>query len=92
MVDKEKNKELQYIEVEKNRIDWKTAEHLIQYRKQYEYAIEIKYNANCEKKKGSAIFIHCSVNKPTSGCIAIPTNDMEYIIKNMKNNTYIYIY
>lgn len=91
-MEKEKNENLQYIEVEKNKKDWKTAEQLIQYQKQYEYAIQIKYNENCEKKKGSAIFMHCSTNNPTCGCIAIPTHDMEYILKNIKNDTYIYIY
>ena len=40
----------------------------------YNYAIDAGYNPNAVKKKGSALFIHCSVQgkTSTSGCVAIP--------------------
>lgn len=69
-------------EVEK---DWKTAEHLIEYPEQYEYAIEIKTNKNNIPRKGSAIFLHCSVGKPTSGCVAIEREKMQQIFCCLKS-------
>ena len=61
--------------------DWKSAEHLIRYLTQYEYAIEIKANEKNIKGKGSAIFLHCSNGNATSGCVAIPKESMQYILK-----------
>ena len=71
--------------------DWKSAEHLIEYPKQYEYAIELKTNPNNIKGKGSAIFLHCSVNKPTAGCIAIEKEKMQEIFRLIKKNATINI-
>lgn len=45
--------------------NWNEAEHLIDYKIQYEYLVEIKANPNNIPKKGSAIFLHCSIDKPT---------------------------
>lgn len=64
--------------------DWISAEHLIDYPKQYEYAIEIKANPQNIRGNGSAIFLHCSVNIPTQGCIAIEKEDMKKIINFIK--------
>lgn len=51
---------------------WKSGEHLIDFPKQYEYAIEIKINPKNIRGNGSAVFIHCfGSNNYTSGCIAI---------------------
>ena len=72
-------------------IDWKSAEHLIEYKNQYEYAIHIKYNEEKNKGKGSAIFLHCSLKRPTAGCIAIPKKDIEEILKKVNSKTKIYI-
>ncbi len=85
------NKEMNCKNVSIEEIDWKTAEHLIEYKKQYEYAIEIKYNEEKEREKGSAIFLHCSCDKPTAGCIAIPAIDMKKLLKCVNNKTKIYI-
>ncbi len=72
--------------------DWDSAEHLIDYPKQYEYAIEIKSNPNNIKGKGSAIFIHCfGDNRYTAGCIAISREDMIFLLKEVDKNTKIYI-
>lgn len=69
--------------------DWNSAEHLIDYPIEYEYALEIKTNPKCEKGKGSAIFLHCSNQKPTAGCIAINTNYMIELLKSLNKNAII---
>ena len=61
------------------------------YYKQYEYAIEIKTNPNNIKGKGSAIFLHCSNNTPTSGCIAIDREEMKKVLKIIDGDTIITI-
>ena len=61
------------------------------YPVEYEYALEIKTNPNNEKNKGSAIFLHCSNQKPTAGCVAINTYNMIELLKNIKENAIIYI-
>ena len=71
--------------------DWNSAEHLIDYPIEYEYALEIKTNPKCEKGKGSAIFLHCSNQKPTAGCIAINTNYMIKLLKSLNKNAIIYV-
>lgn len=83
------NEMVNVLQVEK---DWKSAEHLISYKIQYEYAIEIKYNQEKIKGKGSAIFLHCSANKPTAGCIAIKKEKMLKVLKNLEENAIISIY
>lgn len=81
----------QLVNITKVKKDWKSAEHLIQYPKQYEYAIEIKTNPDNIPGKGSAIFLHCSVGAPTAGCIAIKTEKMKKIFKCIKEGTAINI-
>ena len=41
--------------------------------------------------KGSAIFLHCSNNTATHGCIAINRKNMERLINNVDKNTKINI-
>lgn len=67
----------QMVDIRKVKKDWASAEHLIEYPKQYEYAIEIKTNPKNIPGKGSAIFLHCSVGRATQGCIAIKKEKME---------------
>ena len=71
--------------------DWNSAEHLIDYPIQYEYLIEIKTNPNNIPGKGSAIFLHCTNNRPTAGCIAVDKQTMEIIIENINEQTKIEI-
>lgn len=72
--------------------EFSSAEHLIDYPKQYEYAVYIEYNVDDEKYengkgKGSAIFLHCLGDKGyTSGCIAISKEDMLFILKFLDKN------
>lgn len=79
------------VDITKVRKDWNTAEHLIEYPKQYEYAIEIKSNIDNIPNRGSAIFLHCSINSPTSGCVAIERNKMLEIFKRLNQDTRIFI-
>ncbi len=71
--------------------DWDSAEHLISYKNEYEYAIEIKINPKNIRGKGSATFLHCSTGKPTAGCIAIDKKYMEKIFSLIDENTKIII-
>lgn len=75
-------------EVEK---DWNSAEHLIDYPIQYEYLIEIKTNPNNIPGMGSAIFLHCTNNRPTAGCIAVDRKTMQKLIENINKQTKIKI-
>ena len=60
----------------------------------YDIFFELGFN-DCPviKGMGSAIFLHCSFDdlRPTSGCIAISKESFEYILNNLKVNTYIEI-
>lgn len=80
-----------FVDTKEVKTDWNMAEHLIDYKIQYEYAIEIKANDKCIPKKGSAIFIHCENNKTTSGCIAIKKDKMIELLNNINCDTKILI-
>lgn len=77
------------VDITKIEKDWNSAEHLIEYPIQYEYLIEIKSNPLNIPNNGSAIFLHCSNNTATHGCIAINKKDMEKLINNIDKNTKI---
>lgn len=82
------NQLVDIFEVEK---DWNSAEHLIDYPTQYEYLMEIRTNPNNISGMGSAIFLHCSNNKSTEGCVAVSRDTMEKIVGNIDKNTKIEI-
>ena len=65
--------------------DWSLAEHLI------EYLIEIKNNPKNIPGNGSAIFLHCSNKKATTGCIAIDRNIMKKVFEVINSDTMIEI-
>lgn len=71
--------------------DWNSAEHLIDFPIQYEYLLEIKSNPNNIPNRGSAIFLHCSNNTSTHGCVAINKNDMKTLVNNIDSKTKIEI-
>lgn len=79
------------VDITKVDMDWKSAEYLIDYSLQYEYAIEIKTNPENEPGKGSAIFIHCSNGKSTAGCIAISKEKMVELLLKIDKNTKVII-
>ncbi len=79
------------VDITKITRDWTSAEHLIDFPIQYEYLIEIKANPYNIPGKGSAIFLHCSNNCSTGGCVAIDKNIMKEIIFHVKESTKILI-
>lgn len=81
----------QLIDITKVKKDWNSSEHLIEYPKQYEYAIEIKTNPKNIPGKGSAIFLHCSAERPTAGCIAIDAKFMKFLLDRIENDAIICI-
>lgn len=81
----------QLVDISKVKKDWNSAENLIDYPIQYEYLIEIKTNPKNIKGKGSAIFLHCTNNKSTEGCVAVNRDVMEKIVENIDRYTKIEI-
>ena len=71
--------------------DWNSAEHLIEYKQQYEYLIEIKFNKDNIKGKGSAIFLHCKNKDYTYGCVSIDKYNMKKIVETIDKDTKILI-
>ena len=67
-------------------LDTANSEHIIEYTRQYQYCLNISYNAEGVPGLGSAIFLHClGPNKPyTGGCVAIPENQMKVVMQNVK--------
>ena len=66
------------------------------WRKDNAYDIIIVTSHNVKptiKNKGSAIFIHCSFSddRDTSGCIALKKKDLIFLLKNLKDKTFIKI-
>lgn len=81
----------QLVNIQEVEREFKSAEHLIEYKTQYEYLIEIKTNPNNIPNKGSAIFLHCTNSIPTAGCISINSQAMKEIISNISKNAKIVI-
>lgn len=79
------------VDINKVKKDWKSAEHLIDYPRQYEYAVEIKSNPNNIHGKGSAIFLHCSNGRPTAGCVSVDRQQMIKIFENLDKDCTIEI-
>lgn len=79
------------VDVTKVNVDWKSAERLIDYKVQYEFALEVKTNPQNIAGKGSAIFIHCSDGNQTAGCIALPREKMIELLSKIDKNTKVCI-
>jgi L,D-peptidoglycan transpeptidase YkuD (ErfK/YbiS/YcfS/YnhG family) len=72
--------------------DWKSAEPLAKYTKAYKYAASIDYNTNpTVPGKGSAIFLHCSTDRPTEGCVSVPEPAMVFFLVFIDEGTKIAI-
>ena len=66
--------------------------HLIDYGKQYNYAIMLDYNKERVFGKGFAIFLHCFGKTPFNwGSIAIEENNIVKILQNLDKNARICI-
>ena len=66
-------------------LDTESSEHIVDYRYEYRYCLNISYNPDGTKHAGSAIFLHCFGNrKPrTGGCVAIPEEQMYYVMRHV---------
>jgi len=74
-------------------IDWTEAEQLNVYGgASYNYAIAIDYNLDRTPGIGSAIFIHCSHNSPTKGCIGIDEKRMVQTLQAIEEGAIIAIF
>lgn len=71
--------------------DWKSAEHIVDMGKTYNYVLPIGYNIDCIPKLGSAIFMHCNPCRPTSGCVAISEKSMKQILQRISSECIIVI-
>ena len=61
-------------------------EHLIDYPGSYDYFAAFNYNSSNTPGKGAAYFLHCG-RSYTQGCVAVSTNDMIYLLKNIDIST-----
>lgn len=67
-------------------LDKENSEHIIEYTRQYQYCLNISYNAEGTPGLGSAIFLHCTgPYKPyTGGCVAVPQEQMKVTMQKVK--------
>ncbi len=82
----------QLVDISETGLQWNSAEHLISYKTAYKYAIEINFNKECIPGKSSAIFLHCSTNSATAGCVSVSEANMIKILKTLTQDTIIKIY
>lgn len=61
------------------------SEHIFDYQYEYQYCMNISYNEDGTRGKGSAIFLHCiGDRKPrTGGCVAVPEEQMYFIMQHV---------
>ena len=66
-------------------LDTENSEHILDYTRQYQYCLNVSYNDAGTPGLGSAIFLHClGPYKPyTGGCIAIPENQMKFVMQHV---------
>jgi D-alanyl-D-alanine dipeptidase/L,D-peptidoglycan transpeptidase YkuD (ErfK/YbiS/YcfS/YnhG family) len=72
--------------------DWNSAEQLAKFPAAYKYAIAVNYNTDPVKPGGgSAIFLHCSTEQPTAGCVSVPEPAMVFFLTFIQEGTKIAI-
>ena len=69
------------------------SERIVDYRYQYQYCLNISYNAEGTPGLGSAIFLHClgPVKPYTGGCVAIPKDQMLTVMQNVRPDCVVVI-
>lgn len=69
------------------------SEHIVDYPYHYQYCLNISYNEEGIPGRGSAIFLHClGPAKPfTGGCVAIPEDQMRYVMQTIDSDTAVVI-
>ncbi|WGT47076.1 L,D-transpeptidase family protein [Tessaracoccus lacteus] len=60
--------------------DTSDAEHLIDYKTEYRYAIVIDFNLEKVRKKGAGIFLHVNGDGATAGCVSVSKSFMVDIV------------
>ncbi len=74
-------------------LNMENSEHIVDYDYQYQYCLNISFNADGTPSRGSAIFLHClGPEKPyTGGCVAVPENIMKLIMQKVKPDCVVMI-
>ena len=69
------------------------SEHIVDYPHEYQYCLNISYNAEGTPGLGSAIFLHClGDRKPyTGGCVAIPMEQMYFVMQHVSPDCVVMI-
>ena len=69
------------------------SEHIVDYTNEYQYCMNISYNEEGTPGLGSAIFLHClgPIKPYTGGCVAIPKDKMEIVMKNVRPDCVVVI-
>lgn len=69
------------------------SEHIVDYKYEYRYCLNISYNEEGTAGKGSAIFLHClGDRKPrTGGCVAIPEEQMYFVMRHVSPDCVVVI-
>lgn len=71
----------QWVTKDTTPVDWKSAEDLTSETVAYKYVAVIEYNTDkIVNGAGSAIFLHCSKGRPTSGCVSVSEEAMIKIL------------
>ena len=73
-------------------MDWIEAEQLNVFGYSYNYAIAIDFNKERVPGVGSAIFLHCTHNSPTRGCVAIEEELMIELLQRIREGAIIALY
>ena len=74
-------------------LDKDNSEHIIDYTYHYRYCLNISYNDKHVPGKGSGLFLHCfGDRKPyTMGCVAIPEEQMYFVMRHVKEDCVVVI-
>lgn len=69
------------------------SEHIVEYPVHYQYCMNISWNENGEKGKGSAIFLHClgPQKSYTGGCVALPEDKVITAMRNVHEDCVVVI-
>lgn len=75
------------------KLNTEDSEHIVDYKYEYRYCLNISYNEDGTAGKGSAIFLHCfGDRKPrTGGCVAIPEEQMYYVMQHVNPDCVVVI-
>ena len=67
-------------------LDMENSEHIVDYEYEYQYVLNISFNADGTPGRGSAIFLHCfGAKKPqTGGCVAVPEYIMTQVMQRVR--------